>query len=198
MKSFIFILFFFFAVFIASSAFSKPYLFPGYLNDGVSPSWAVNAYKWSVSIDQKKSSSFFEPSLYITCHPAQTPQENSKIDISLSFKAHPKDPKPSYAYGLIGWLKLIGLLKSRFIDRPVKAISNNVSIGSNLVRLSLSVLKNENYRMILDRSPDTRKWLSGFLQSKQLKVQGEGIDITVLFYHQDLDKWLKETLNRCP
>ena len=198
MKSFIFILFFSFAAFIASSAFSKPYLFPGYLNDGVSPSWGITAYKWSVSIDKKKSNVFFEPFLYITCYPAQTPQENSKIEISLSFKAHPTDSKPSYAYFLIGWLKLWGILESRFIDRPVKITSNNVSIGSNLVRYAVSVLVNEKYRMIFDRSPDTRKWLISFLQSKQLKVQGDGIDITVLFYHQDLDAWLKETLARCP
>ena len=190
--------FFSFAAFTASSAFSKPYLYPGYLNDGVSPSWAIGGYKWSVSIDKKKSNVFFEPFLYITCYPAQTPQEDSKIDISLYFEAHPRDPKPSYAYGPIGWLKLWGILESRFIDRPVKAISKNVSIGSNLVRLAISVLVNEKYQMILDQSPDTRKWLIGFLQSKELKVQGRGIDITVLFYHQDLDAWLKETLARCP
>ena len=192
MKLFILILF----VSFSFSAISRPYLFPGYLHNGASPKWSVSAYKWSVSINKRTSNRFFEPTLHISCYTKQTQYTTPGLDIWISFKSHPKDLKPSYAYSPMGFLKMI--FSKNFINKPVEITSNEVSVHSSLVRYAYSIFENENYHVALDRSPSTRRWLVQFLNSKELKLLGNEIDIKAVFYHKDLNKWLKETLDKCP
>ena len=82
------------------------------------------------------------------------------------------------------------------INRPVKITSNNVSAYSSLFRQTYSIFENEKYHIALGISASTRRLLVQFSHSKKLRVTGDGIDIIALFYHQDLDKWLKETIER--
>ena len=184
------------SLFVSFSALSQAYLFPGYLHNGASPKWAVSAYKWSASINERTSNKFFEPTLHIACYTKQSQYTTLGIDIWLSFKAHPKDPKPSYAYSPKGFLRM--LFSKSFVNKPVKITSNKVSIHSSLIRSSYSTFENENYYVDLNPSPLKRKLLVQFLKSKKLKLLGPKIDIKALFYHQDLDRWLTETLDKCP
>ena len=199
-------------------AISTPQLYPGYLGDGVSPAWAIDADKWYVSINDRSSRELFKPALHVTCYvekkkpdfcfsPDYDPNPGNAacvdlvspgLDLGFSFNAHPDDPKPKYAYSPLGLFRL--LFRPTFIDRSVK-----VSTGSDeffetrFTRSAASVFANEDYRVSLDR-PDGRHWLYNFTHSsqKKLNIDGENIKIEAHFRHQDLEKWLNETLEKCP
>lgn len=214
MEKFIFI-----AIILTSlKAHSGPKLFPGYLGDKVSPAWAINAVRWSVSIDDRSSSRLFAPTLHVTCYVEEkkpdfcfSPDYNPNpghaacmdiasigLDLWFSFKAHPNDPKPLFTYSFTGLFRL--LLSPKFIDRPVKvSAGGSTSFAGRFVRSSVSDLVNEDYAVKLKR-PYGRQWLYKFAHSpqKQLKASGKGIKIDAVFKHQDLEKWTQETLEKCP
>lgn len=214
MKKFIFIV----IITTTYEASSTPTLSPGYLGDGVSPAWAVSAQKWSVSIDDISSNRLLTPVLHATCYVKKKKPDfcfSSDYDLNpghaacmdivspglslwFSFKAHPNDPKPAFIYSFTGLFKLVFF--PTFINRPVKiSTGSDLSFPGRFVRYAVSDLVNENYQAVFKHS-QKRQWLYEFahLKQKHLYISGEGIKIKAIFWHQDLDKWTMETLDKCP
>lgn len=208
-----------FLVFIVITSFkvySVPKLFPGYLGDKVSPAWAINAGKWVVSIDDRSSNQLFAPTLHITCRVEKkkpdfcfTPDYDPNpghaacmdivppgLDLWFSFEAHPNDPKPAYSYSLSGLFRL--LFGFHFINRPVSiSAGSGESFEGHFARDAVSTLVNTDYQAGLKR-PLGRQWLNEFQHTKKVHISGKDIEIKATFWHQDLDRWIKETLEKCP
>ena len=195
---------------------SAPKLFPGYLGDKVSPAWAINAAKWSVSIDDRSSSQLFAPTLHVKCYvekekpdfcfaPDYDPNPGHAacmdivppgLDLWFSFKAHPNDPKPDYSYSFSGLFR--AFFSFHFINRSVSISAESAkSFKGRFTRDAVSTLVNTDYQAGLGR-PLGKQWLNEFQHTKQVYISGKDIEIKATFWHQDLDKWIRETLEKCP
>lgn len=184
-----------FAVFFSIQIKAQPNLYPGYLGDQVSPSWAVDAYSWSASITGRTSSEHFKPLLNITC---RTEGELKGLHLSFVFFAHPTDPKPNHTYSLVGLFKLATQYKWYFIDQPVNiSAGNGKDFKGDFRRGSVSYLVNTDYNVTMGKDIASQ-FLKEFQQTKKVFVTGQDIRIEARFRHQDLDFWLKETLEKCP
>ncbi len=203
-------------ILVSYKAVSVPQLSPGYLGDQISPAWAITAGRWSVSIDDRSSSQLFDPVLHVTCrvekkkpdfcfapdydpnpgHAACMDLVPPGLELWFSFDAHPDDPKPTYLYSFSGLLR--ALFRFHFINRPVSiSAESGESFEGRFTRDAVSTLVNTDYQVVLEKLLG-KQWLNGFQHTKKVHISGKGIEIKATFWHQDLNRWIEETLKKCP